>query len=152
MRPAAARIRRARLRDVPAILAMERHFPTDRMSERSVLRLLRSPSALLWVAILEGAVCATLVLLARRGGRRARIYSVVVDEAARGHGLAKRMVRVAERWARRDGRAEMSLEVRPDNVSALGLYQVLGYRVDELTRDYYEDHSHALRLRKRFTD
>jgi ribosomal-protein-alanine N-acetyltransferase len=129
---------------------MERHFPTDRMSERSVLRLLRSPSAFLWVATLEGAVCATLVVLARRDGRRARIYSVVVDEVARGQGLAKRMVRVAERWARADGRAEVSLEVRNDNLPARRLYETLGYRVDERLRDYYEDHGSGLRLRKRF--
>jgi hypothetical protein len=43
----------------------------------------------------------------------------------------------------------MRLEVRVDNVRAIAFYRSLGYEDVGLTHDFYEDHSDALRMRKR---
>lgn len=140
------RIRPATPQDADAILSLEALFPTDRMSRRSVQRFLRSDSARVWVAERANHVLGNLVLLLRRGSGAARIYSVVVDPAARGLGLGDRLVEMAERCARKLGRERITLEVRGDNAPALGLYHRRGYAVDRRLPAYYEDGADGLRL------
>ncbi|WP_028080138.1 GNAT family N-acetyltransferase [Solimonas soli] len=145
------RLRRARTGDVDAILELERHFPGDRMSRASVQRFLRVASARVWVVEITAArthVVGALILLTRRGSTIARIYSVVVDPIARGLGLGRRLVQVAERGARAAGCAAVSLEVREDNAAARALYASLGYAERQRLPGYYDDGGDGLRLRK----
>lgn len=142
-----ARLRRADIGDALGILALEQHFPSDRMSLRNVRYLLRSPAARVWV-VRTDAVIAALILLTRRNSKVARIYSVVVSPAARGQGLAQRLVRAAEREARNSGCERIALEVRQDNAAARGLYAHLGYKPSALLRGYYDDGADGLRLQK----
>lgn len=133
--------------DAPAILALEAHFPSDRMSERSVRRLLGRPSAIVRVAAAPEIV-ASLVLLTRRGSRRARVYSLVVSPEARGRGLARALVAAAEQDARARGCTHMSLEVRGDNHAARRLYAALGYAEHCVLPAYYSDGADGLRLHR----
>lgn len=144
-------LRRARASDIDGILALEQHFPGDRMSRASLRRLLRVTSACLWVISAERCIVAALVLLTRRGSSVARIYSVVVDPAQRGLGLGHRLVEVAERGARAVGCSAISLEVREDNTAARALYAKLGYLEQRRLPGYYEDGADGLRLRKLLT-
>ncbi|HSW14416.1 MAG TPA: GNAT family N-acetyltransferase [Solimonas sp.] len=146
--PAPVQIRRARPADAAALLALEQHFPGDRMSVRSLRHLLQVPSAALWVAQREGKVLGALVLLTRRNSGIARIYSVVVSPAARGAGLGRRLVLAAETHARRSKKSLMSLEVRADNAAAIALYLGLGYTQQRALAAYYDDGADGLRLRK----
>ena len=147
---ATARIRRARSTDLLAILELERLFPGDRMSRRSLRAFLASPRTAIWVAELNASLVGALVLLTRRNSRYARIYSVVVAPAARGRGLARRLIGGAEREARRRGCVGMSLEVRADNHAARALYAQLGYRETLALSGYYEDGAPGLRLQRHF--
>ncbi len=141
-------VRRAGRGDIPALLMLERHFPGDRMSERSMRHLLAAPSAAIWVARDGSVTLGSLVLLTRRNSGVARIYSVVVDPEARGQGIAGRLVAAAERFARLGKKALMSLEVRADNAPARALYRRVGYAETATLRSYYEDGADGLRLRK----
>ncbi|MES0873913.1 GNAT family N-acetyltransferase [Sinimarinibacterium thermocellulolyticum] len=145
-----ARVRRARAEDAAGILALEQHFPGDRMSARSVRHLLRAASACVRVACLDGAVVGAVILLLRRNSRWARIYSVAVDPRWRGLGIGRRLVLAAEADARRLGRDGVTLEVREDNAAARALYENLGYRIDAVLPGYYEDGAPGIRLRKPF--
>lgn len=147
---AAAALRVAQPSDAPAIIALEQHFPGDRMSAAAVRRLLQSASARLWVAEDgSGALVAAIVVLTRRGSRRARIYSLVVAPHMRGAGLARRLVQTAEDWARSAGLRVMALEVRSDNAAARALYGALGYQETEALPAYYDDGGDGLRLQRR---
>jgi ribosomal protein S18 acetylase RimI-like enzyme len=140
-------IRKARLADVAAIVRMEAHFPTDRMSAATVRRFLRVPSAAVWVAAVDEEIAGSLVLLTRRNTRVARIYSVVVSPKARGQGLAQKLVNAAETYARKH-RHFVALEVREDNAAARALYRKLGYHEVLPLPCFYEDGADGLRLRK----
>lgn len=144
----AAGIRAARAADLDAILALEAQFPGDRMSRRSVRRFLQVPSAQVWVAHPADAPAplGALVMLTRRGSASARIYSVAVDPAARGRGLAKALVQEAEAAARARGCQRVQLEVREDNAAARGLYAALGYQIRQQLPGYYDDGGNGLRL------
>ena len=141
-------VRRAGPADLPGLLALEQLFPGDRLSARSMRRLLAAPSAAIWVARDGPATLGSLILLTRRNSGVARIYSVVVDPAARGQGIAGRLVGAAERQARMGKKGLMSLEVRADNAPARALYRRLGYAETEVLRAYYEDGADGLRLRR----
>ena len=146
----AAGIRAATAIDLDAVLALEAQFPGDRMSRRSVRRFLQVPSARIWVAqpADASAPLGALVMLTRRGSTSARIYSVAVDPAARGRGLAKALVQQAEASARAGGCQYMQLEVREDNTAARGLYAALGYQVRQQLVGYYDDGGDGLRLER----
>jgi Acetyltransferases len=141
-------LRQAGIGDLDALCALETLFPGDRMSRRSLRRLLQAPGAIIEIAERGDAVLGSLVLLRRRGSRLARIYSLVVAPAARGAGLGRRLVQAAEERARAAGSREMRLEVRVDNVAARALYASLGYREVQRLPAYYEDGAEGLRLRR----
>lgn len=142
-------IRRAVPADAGAILELEQHFPTDRMSARSVREFLRSPRARVWVAETATAqIVGNLVLLTRARSQVARIYSLVVDPATRGQGLAQKLLQAAELAAQTSGIIAITLEVRADNVAARALYRKLGYVEAQLLSGFYEDGADALKLRK----
>lgn len=144
----AIRIRRGAAKDAAAILEMESHFPSDRMSARSVRNFLRAPSAHVWVVEAAGELVGSLVLLTRKGVHSARIYSVVVLPRMRGQGFAAKLVAVAETQARDLDLDAVTLEVRKDNIAARALYRKLGYLEEKSLPAFYDDGSDGLRLRK----
>lgn len=145
----AVRIRPATRDDLAGLVALEANFPTDRLSRASMRRFLSSPSAKVWVAMQAGAVVGNLILLLRRDADFGRVYSVVVDPAARGQGLGDRLVATAEKSARALGRRRLRLEVRQDNTPARALYAKRGYEEVAALAAYYEDGADGLRLEKR---
>jgi len=145
---APVRVRRGRPGDAAGILALEAHFPGDRMSLRSVRRFLRVPSARVWVIEDAGEVVAATILLLRRTSRYGRIYSVVVAPQCRGRGLARHMLECAQRHARQLGLAGLVLEVRVDNTAARALYRELGYVETQRLEAYYEDGHDGVKLRR----
>lgn len=143
------RIRPARREDVDALLALEALFPSDRLSRRSLRGFIDNPRAVFLVVEIAGRVAGNLLLLTRRGSLAARIYSVVVDPAARGLGFGERLVRAAEDAARARGCSAVRLEVRADNAAARKLYRRLGYAIERALPGYYDDGATGLRLTRR---
>ena len=116
--------------DLPSLAALENEaFATDRLSRRALARHLGSPTALLLVAAAAaGTAVGYALLLFRREATVARLYSLAVDPAARGRGLARRLIAAAEEAARSRGARVLRLEVRVDNAPAIRQYEELGYR------------------------
>ncbi len=137
--PSAFRLRYARAADLPALLALEETFPGDRMSARQFRHHLASTRALWQVAEADGRLIGYSLALLRRGTDRARLYSIVVDPAARGRGVARRLLAMTERAAAEAACTGMSLEVRQDNLAANALYADFGYRRVAALPGYYED-------------
>ncbi|MGI5183275.1 GNAT family N-acetyltransferase [Dactylosporangium sp. CA-152071] len=69
----------------------------------------------------------TLVTFPVPTGLRARIEDVVVDESARGHGAGAALIREALHLAETEGARSVDLTSRPDRVSAIRLYERLGF-------------------------
>lgn len=141
-------IRPARLDDLPSLLELERHFPTDRLSRRSLRRLVLQTQVGLFVYEENGVVIGDIVVLYRRNSTRARLYSLIVHPACQGRGIATALLSAAERAATQRGCDVLSLEVQADNGAALRLYQKMGYTVIARVENYYDDQSPALRLEK----
>jgi ribosomal-protein-alanine N-acetyltransferase len=66
------------------------------------------------------------------------INSLAVDEDWRRRGLASRLLSKVFRDATKDGARSATLEVRQSNQAARDLYERLGFRVEAVRRDYYQ--------------
>jgi ribosomal protein S18 acetylase RimI-like enzyme len=140
-------IHRATLSDIPALVAIEDGaFSGDRLNSKRFKHFIRSDHSELWC--LGDTVKAYALVLYHRGTSLARLYSIAVDPAHRGQGLAKQLLAWAEDHAVQRGVFFMRLEVRQDNQGALQLYQQQGYRIIKALDDYYEDHASGWRLEK----
>jgi ribosomal-protein-alanine N-acetyltransferase len=146
---ALVRIRRARIADLPRLVALENAvFATDRMSARQWRHHVLSAKADVLVAERDGEIAGAAIVFFHADHRVARLYSIAVAPAARGVGLGEALLAAAEREARKRGRDRFRLEVRTDNAAARRLYERRGYRAFGAKAGYYEDGSDAVRYEK----
>ena len=99
-------------------------------SHNELAEMIAAPATDVLVARLDGAVVATLTLVTFRipTGVRSWIEDVVVDGAARGHGVGDQLNRFAIELARSKGATTIDLTSRPSREAANRLYQRIGFK------------------------
>jgi len=146
----AVQIRKAARADLDALVALENGaFTTDHLSRRSLLNLLRSPSAEVLVADAAGRLAGTAIVLFRPKSGVARLYSIAVAPHMSGRGVGPMLLEAAEAAAVARDRTAMRLEVNETNAPAIARYRKSGYREFGRHPRYYEDCGDALRFEKR---
>lgn len=136
--------------DLDALLALEEQaFSTDRLSRRSFRHWINTDGRAFIVATVASKLVGYVLVFYHAGTRLARLYSLATDKQFRGRGIASKLIEAGEQAATASGRFFMRLEVGCDNRTATRLYESLGYQRFGVYRDYYEDHSDALRMQKR---
>jgi len=158
-RRTAVKLRRGRRSDLDALAALEREifashiFARHIISRASFRRLLVSSRAAFILAQAGGKAGAGrqlagyVLVLYRANSGVARIYSIGVAARFRRRGVARLLVRGAEKDARARRRTAMRLEVRADERGTITLYQSCGYRSVGRALGYYAGVD-ALRLEK----
>lgn len=142
-------VRSARRADLDALIRLENAaFEQDRLSRRSLLRLIGVSSALVLVAEYRTHVAGACVVLLRAYSSRARLYSLAVAPEARGRGVGSLLLDAALHAAAERGAAALTLEVRADNAAARALYERHGFTMTGRSPDYYSDNAAALHFRK----
>ncbi len=124
--------------DLPAIVVLERaaFVAAEQWSEGSwASELAADDRCVLAARDAEGE----LVGVATFGcvADMADLHRVIVRADARGRGIASALVRAGIEWSAAVGADRMLLEVRPDNDSALRLYERLGFATLTRRSDYY---------------
>ena len=138
--------------DLDALHHLERRaFETDRMSRRSLRRLLVSAGAAVLVAECDGEVIGVAILLFRANSRIARLYSIAIAAPQTGRGIASALIAAAEHAARARDCRLLRLEVHEKNHAAIKLYLKAGFQEFGRHRHYYEDRGDALRFAKLLT-
>ncbi|MHB1433215.1 MAG: GNAT family N-acetyltransferase [Streptosporangiaceae bacterium] len=107
------------------------------LDEEALAVIVAAPASTVLVAWVDGRIVGTLTLamFPIPTGLRAWIEDVVVDEAARGHGVGKALTLQALRLAKEAGARTVDLTTRPARVAAGHLYEGLGFERRE-TRLY----------------
>ncbi|GIK09574.1 MAG: hypothetical protein JETCAE02_09990 [Anaerolineaceae bacterium] len=126
--------------------ALARLIPQLKISSprltRDVLTALVSSDASTLLAARDdsGQIVGALTLVVYRAptGVRARIEDVVVDEAARGRGVAVELVRRALEIARQKGADGVALTSNPRREPANRLYQKVGFKKWETNVYFYK--------------
>ena len=152
--PPGVHIRKGSLADLDTLWDLEnRVFQTDRMSRRSLRRLLGARSAAALVAQMdtpaaEGMVVGAAMVLFRANSDIARLYSLAVAPPYTGRGIALALLAAAEATAQSRCCALLRLEVHENNHGAINVYRKAGYHEFGRHDAYYEDRGHALRFQK----
>ena len=81
------------------------------------------------------------------GGAEADVLTVGVIPSQRGKGIARQLMAQITDWARQQGSTAMMLEVKVDNLEAIGLYDSLGYSKLNIRKDYFGSGLDALVMR-----
>ncbi len=142
-------IRPAKLSDIDQLTGIEKRcFETDLISRRQWRYLLTRSHADILLSEDNEGLAGYVMVLYNRATSVARLYSIAIEERARGMGIGRRLVNAAETAARDQGRFYIRLEIREDNAASLRLFEGLGYHRFGVLADYYEDHMPALRFEK----
>jgi [ribosomal protein S18]-alanine N-acetyltransferase len=121
--------------DLPEVVRIERAsyaFPWTEGIFRDCLRV----SYFCRVIEVGGAIVGHGVMSV--GSAEAHLLNVCVEEAHRCRGLGGRLLKHLLRAAATAGALEAFLEARPSNLSAIRLYQSLGFRQIGVRRGYYQ--------------
>jgi len=146
----ARRIRLASVKDLEALCRLEQlGFATDRFSLGQFHYLLTQAHATALLLELGGGVRAAAILLWRRDASLGRLYSIVVDPAYRGRGLAGLLLEACERACLAHGCDRLGLEVRADNGTAIAFYLRKGFRAARSLAAYYDDGCDGLKMLKK---
>ena len=81
------------------------------------------------------------------GGAEADVLTVGVIPSQRGKGIARQLMALITDWAKQQGSTAMMLEVKVDNLEAIGLYESLGYSKLNIRKDYFGAGLDALVMR-----
>ena len=130
-----AALRAARLGDVDAVVAIERHSFADPWSPSSFASLVGEPRVLFDVLETGGRVVGYSVVWT--AADESELANLAVDPGARGRGFGARLLdaALAAAWGR--GAATMYLEVRESNEVAQALYASRGFTQVGRRRRYY---------------
>lgn len=146
---ATIRLRLACAQDVGALSRLEQSaFLGDRISPRSWRGLIASASATVTIASQDGTIAGASVLLHSQRTSVARLYSIAVDPASRGQGVARVLLEAAIERARSVGSSVLRLETRVDNKAAQSLFGRYGFAQLDRRASYYEDGADAQRFQK----
>ncbi|WP_256371147.1 GNAT family N-acetyltransferase [Mycobacterium sp. PS03-16] len=80
-------------------------------------------------AVLVDRRPAGLISAHRQDPESVYLYSLWLDPAVRGHGLARPLIEAAVAWARDQRVTTVTLRVAADNAVARGVYERVGFRV-----------------------
>lgn len=135
-----ATVRPATAADLAAAATLESTcFDAYNLSRRQLQYLSNRASAIMLVADDAGQIVGEAIGLLRhhKRGLTGRIYSLAVANAQRGRGIGRQLLtdllaRMADRGAQR-----VYLEVEKTNVSAITLYEKLGFKSIGTLDDYY---------------
>jgi len=147
-------IRPAHADDLPSIVRIEnKSFDRDAW-ERDLFRdyLAQSARSVFLVAAIDRQVVGYALAFHSRAfhnkASRAEIHSIAVAPAERGQGVAVALLRRILALLRRRGFQTVSLNVRIENKTAIGLYRKLGFERVRRVNGYYEDGAPAWRMRR----
>ncbi len=129
-------IRLMRTSDLPAAAHLEQLYFSVPWTERQLKGSLESPEYLFVVAEEQGRVIGYGGLL--KVLDEGDITNIVVEEAYRGKGIGRQLVKALLSEGKRCGLNAFTLEVRAGNAAAIHLYESLGFVREGIRRRFYQ--------------
>ncbi len=124
--------------EIPFTKEIGYRYDTDQM-EMTRYRLEQSKNALVMVAEHEGRLVAILEVEAETWRNTALVWALFVDKAWRGQGVGAKLLREAEKWAKRKRFRAMVLETQTNNIPAIRFYEKQGYAIAGFDRYFYSN-------------
>lgn len=112
-------------RFIAAALAVHADDPSIRPGLSEIITAIQAEAGL-FVHEEDGRAVSTAICV--HDGDLAGLFEIATDEAERGRGFGRAIVRSALKWARLRGAQSAWLQVEADNKAAVNLYQQLGFQ------------------------
>ena len=130
--------REANAFDLPVFVSLDKElFPYSPWSASQYREEFSTPTRYFVVAIDEQQSIVGYAGVFAPGEAEADILTVGVVPEQRGKGIAKALMAQITDWAKSQGTTAMMLEVKVDNVEAIGLYESLGYSKLNIRKNYF---------------
>ena len=140
--------RQANAFDLPVFVSLDKDlFPYSPWSASQYKEEFSSPTRHFVVAVDEQQTIIGYAGIFAPGGAEADVLTVGVIPSHRGKGIARQLMALITDWAKQQGSTAMMLEVKVDNIEAIGLYQSLGYSKLNIRKDYFGSGLDALVMR-----
>ena len=134
--------------DLPVFVSLDKElFPYSPWSASQYKEEFSAPTRHFVVALDEAQNIIGYAGVFAPGGAEADVLTVGVVPSQRGKGIARQLMALITDWAREQGSTAMMLEVKVDNLEAIGLYESLGYSKLNTRKDYFGAGLHALVMR-----
>jgi len=141
--------REANAFDLPVFVSLDKAlFPYSPWTAGQYKEEFSSPTRHFVVAVDEEQSIIGYAGVFAPGQSEADILTVGVVPGHRGKGIAKELMALITNWAKAQGSTAMMLEVKTDNVDAIGLYESLGYTKLNIRNNYFGAGLDALVMRK----
>lgn len=110
------------------------HLPNRNILERFWQGVVAMPVRMLFVARLDGVICGAAQLVRPPQNNEAQAASVTLTGLfiapwARGQGLSRRLLDLAEKTALKEGYKVINLDLRETQEAAIALYETNGYQL-----------------------
>ena len=130
--------REANAFDLPVFVSLDKElFPYSPWSASQYKEEFSSPTRHFVVAVDTDQNTIGYAGVFAPGATEADILTVGVVPEHRGKGIAKALMALITNWAKEQGTTAMMLEVKTDNLQAIGLYESLGYSTLNIRKDYF---------------
>jgi ribosomal-protein-alanine N-acetyltransferase len=130
--------REANAFDLPVFVSLDKElFPYSPWSASQYKEEFSSPTRYFVVAVDEAQSIIGYAGVFAPGAAEADVLTVGVVPEHRGRGVAKALMALITDWANSQGSTAMMLEVKTDNIDAIGLYEALGYLKLNVRKDYF---------------
>ena len=124
--------------DLPVFVSLDKElFPYSPWSASQYKEEFSSPTRHFVVAVDADQNIIGYAGVFAPGAAEADILTVGVVPDHRGKGIAKALMALITNWAKEQGTTAMMLEVKTDNLQAIGLYESLGYSRLNIRKDYF---------------
>ena len=141
--------REANVFDLPVFASLDKElFPYSPWTAGQYKEEFSNPTRHFVVAVDEKQSIIGYAGVFAPGKTVADILTVGVVPVHRGNGIAKELMSLISNWAKSQGSTAMMLEVKTDNVDAIGLYESLGYVKLNIRNNYFGAGLDALVMRK----
>ena len=134
--------------DLPVFVSLDKElFPYSPWSASQYKEEFSAPTRHFVVALDDEQSIIGYAGVSAPGAAEADVLTVGVVPNYRGQGIARQLMALLTNWAHNQGSTAMMLEVKVDNVEAIGLYESLGYSKLNTRKDYFGPGLDALVMR-----
>jgi ribosomal-protein-alanine acetyltransferase len=147
------RIESASLGHLNRLYQIEREcFDKEAFTRQQIAYLLTDYNCISLIAIMNNEIVGFIIGAVdyERNAQVGHILTIDVAPDYRQKGVAQKLLREIEKIFKEKGFRASHLEVREDNIAALGLYQKLGYKKIAKLKNYYGN-AHGIYLKKDLT-
>lgn len=124
--------------DLPVFASLDKElFPYSPWSASQYKEEFSSPTRYFVVAVDTEQNIVGYAGVFAPGGAEADVLTVGVVPQERGKGIARQLMALITDWARVQGSTAMMLEVKVDNLAAIGLYESLQYSKLNVRPNYF---------------